>query len=105
MGDLEPDLQPLAVIEPREDRNEDKERKRRDTAITLFLVVLVTFGLLWAFAVQYTGMELRAEAQAQEQPCPNTSTQLNAYEYELQRGRCEALAHGAAGQLAREPIR
>jgi hypothetical protein len=87
--------EPLAIIEPRE--WEDPDAERRDAAVSYTLITIAACALLVALA-HWAVPVLIGPRQAQA--CPTVGeAQLNPYEYELQRRRCEAITARTADQV------
>lgn len=100
------ELKPLGVIEPREWRNPEAEKRRqaRDDMISRLLTLAVIGALLWWWAQSYGHVLIspRPVAARATVQCPASDVQLSAADYETQRRRCEAVAAGAEHQVRRD---
>lgn len=101
------DKRPLGIVQYVEARNAEAERRReaREDAISWVLTIAVVGGMLWLSRDQLREMiSISPEpAVARETTqCPATEVQLNPYEYEMQRRRCEAIEAGALDRMRQQ---
>jgi hypothetical protein len=64
-------------------------------------VMLIAVGAAFT-VILMSNPTWRRESDDAETGCPRADVQLNVYEYELQRRRCEAVRHNALDWIARD---